>query len=1117
MTIRLTDAPEPLTPAAKDATQLILAESAASRQLQRILRRYLQRKVKGRSILISGHRGSGKTTLVRKAVQEAKGWAAQRGENRIPLLISLHGPDLLPTSETAREQTEGNLDIDGEDHHRVLKRITVGLYRALGKEMSFAFRRQVTKFVGKPKAVPGNRSAVFIPNDLGELAAHFELTLDGHLELDELRELWRKMDGLTRGILFPEPKLADQGIREIVALASAAKAYRRITGREESRRLQSSTDHQEEERRWAPGNSSPNLQETLFGLFSGTAIGVSILQNYPLAGIAAVATAIATRSLSRLRLEVKRRTVAQEILFFPDTSPATLERELPILIDRLDMAGLSPVFLIDELDKVEQLQTRMVEVIHHLKHLAAAGGFFCFLTDRDYFEEIRRRSIHYPYPREHTYFNDRLFMLHRPSDLRQYLARALKTDMKTGDRMALGMLSYALLCRSCLHPVDLRRELRRLADGEGFFELDVDAIRSRPGDRLAITIQLAVELILDAPENRERLELDPNIGQPLYDTLYYPHRRWVAGHRELEVSRDALQRYLATRMHPVGSLPPFDYTPLTAFDLDFLMLQLRDLVGLLSNLPLLRHKADNNASEIAEDLRVSYAIRSAIPSSDGDGGGEVPLLVQIASDTLIYRWCVDPYGLPYSSVSEATTEIQGLPISEGPPESSLESYRELSLEELLERGRQVKQLDEFVFQLTESLDLEQLATELLFLSPVPAWSHVKTILMHLEEGVSVRKAEESKTVEEERRILADYLRMIERRSQTLERTFAWGVLAGQAYGSGTSQLRALTGLRALAELLRYAGQRTAKELAAALDALGDSLPEEQSIPRLQKKGESPFLEARLFERWKNRFDDWYRGLPATIPIDELQEEAWRHWEKRLKRFFVTKKTTFPPHWADLATAAANTPPGNFLRPPIDTIDLEVWSHLLHLAFREKTGVARWIAAPALIQLGFGASLADCCSRLQRAHGVCEDNSLIEWLQWFQTTFRDLARSRPSAFVLTADEGSLTEGWLPSQRYAALSIPVCRLETADNLFPFAARPRERAHILLIEASLGRRLIDDLTSRWKAEGAVAILVADQSSPFQEISAKHAVVMAPRNLDEAMDQALGLVSDDVGPIEP
>jgi hypothetical protein len=78
-----------------------------------------------------------------------------------------------------------------------------------------------------------------------------------------------------------------------------------------------------------------------------------------------------------------RQTVSTEYHFLRDRSVETLDRELPLVIERIRDAGLAPVFLIDELDKIDDLESSMAQLVQRMKHLVADYSFFCFLTDRD--------------------------------------------------------------------------------------------------------------------------------------------------------------------------------------------------------------------------------------------------------------------------------------------------------------------------------------------------------------------------------------------------------------------------------------------------------------------------------------------------------------------------------------------------------------------------------------------------------------------------------------------------------------------------------------------------------------------------------------------------------------
>src|SRR5262245_54502026 len=101
--------PLQFTPPADPLTSLtsIVIESDALQRLTREIERYGKRELAGRSILIAGHRGVGKTTLVRKAIEKVRESSDIVGGR--PLFVDLHGPDLLapPDKEPAGKLGDG--------------------------------------------------------------------------------------------------------------------------------------------------------------------------------------------------------------------------------------------------------------------------------------------------------------------------------------------------------------------------------------------------------------------------------------------------------------------------------------------------------------------------------------------------------------------------------------------------------------------------------------------------------------------------------------------------------------------------------------------------------------------------------------------------------------------------------------------------------------------------------------------------------------------------------------------------------------------------------------------------------------------------------------------------
>src|SRR4026208_1619414 len=95
MPLRFEPPTDPLTASDSPSTTPTshVIESDALQRLTKEIERYGRRELAGRSVLIAGHRGVGKTTLVRKAIENARGYRSLY-EGR-PLFVDLHGPDLL--------------------------------------------------------------------------------------------------------------------------------------------------------------------------------------------------------------------------------------------------------------------------------------------------------------------------------------------------------------------------------------------------------------------------------------------------------------------------------------------------------------------------------------------------------------------------------------------------------------------------------------------------------------------------------------------------------------------------------------------------------------------------------------------------------------------------------------------------------------------------------------------------------------------------------------------------------------------------------------------------------------------------------------------------------------
>src|SRR6185312_11853925 len=637
-------------------------------------------------------------------------WAGLRFPNRIPesrpgvvpatilrpLFILLQGPNLLPADNAdpsapastpeaaadAKPAVEATTpapaaaasDPPANSMETVLVQITLGLYRALAGEFARAYTAKAMASASNPRR--GRNAEKQLARDL-ERALQFELELDQYPSVSRLHEYWRLSRSLASGVLFwnsGDPRMEPgQAYRELVALSSTCQAYQRICGklsRKDEKSLGGKTKVDAEVTMDAKGSE---LLKPLMALLTGGAVGAGLLAvnpgGTPLAVFAGLVTALLASfavkySSSRTREEGMNRAD----LFIPDLSVATLDRVLPVLLNRIRRAGLAPVFVIDELDKVD-LSGRITDMVKRLKKLVAENAFFCFLTDRRYFEEMLGRTIDAPYPIEYTYFTNQLFIIFRHRDLHEYLEKVLELPPQpstpssgTGsdssaaatfadDRDDKQVLQYILLHDSQMHPIDLRRQLAALRNVIGEVNIPRGEVRSpRRHYPFAVSIQVAIELILDEEEMRAEIEKRPAFLQLAHDTLYYISRKWIDTKIPLDLSDETgkvcFDDYLRSRMATDTGLGPNPkqagteesaelehlknlYLKVDSLTCDFLFASLRKLANYLT--------------ETAE-LDKAVGLSTRIPPVVADALSHEPLLVPIANQPGKYRWSYNATG-----------------------------------------------------------------------------------------------------------------------------------------------------------------------------------------------------------------------------------------------------------------------------------------------------------------------------------------------------------------------------------------------------------------------------------------------------------------------------------------
>jgi hypothetical protein len=507
-------------------------------------------------------------------------------------MVQLLGPSLLPHLEQQKaemkpgeDKTEknptdpekamtGTGKEDAGGFENVLVQFTLALYRAVVNELAQAYRVRMVRL-----ASPQWERR---PSDLERTAACLEAPGELALELDEypgkarLREFWRRARALPAGLLprrevsTDMSAVSDQGVRELVALCSVSEAYRRISGTIQAKKEDTAAAKDSITRSIEAEAKGKDFFGPLITLLLGGAVATGVAALKPkqiaLPAIAGVLTALGSAVIAKFStVRSHERSALHQDLFLPNLSVTTLDRVLPVLLDRVRDAGLAPVFIIDELDKVEDLSERIPQMVRRLKKLVAERAFFCFLTDRRYFEEMCSRTSVTAYSLEYSYFSHKLFVTFSHTDFHSYLDELFKStspepagttseasallDEETADR---AVLPYILLHAAQMHPIDLRRQLSDIRGADGAVTIPSGEVRSNPGRLLQLSMQVAIELLLETNEMQLELAREPAFRRLAHDALYFISRKWELEEDKLVFDAEAKEKfrgYLIDRMN----------------------------------------------------------------------------------------------------------------------------------------------------------------------------------------------------------------------------------------------------------------------------------------------------------------------------------------------------------------------------------------------------------------------------------------------------------------------------------------------------------------------------------------------------------------------------------------
>lgn len=522
------------------------ADSAARDQLARALVRYVRREVSGSSYLLAADRGTGKTTTFEWVVQSLYAECLAEGSGYLghrPLLVRLYGPNLAPirdappsAGQAAGQPSGGSVPSDNTRYPPVLQLLrdmAVSLFESVLSEIerTLRLRRHRAPGVGRPER----------DDDL-ELFLQLRHEMRRGPTVADLMAYWERLGWGKQGAFLREHD--HRGASEVAVLQDLAEARLAVVSTVQDKR--DSKAVLEAEAKLERTVQPTDLLKTSTAIVAGAAAaaGLAVEGSWILAGLLGpLVTAGVGATLTFSSRFARKQTQQDERAYTLKADVESLIHRIPRLLQGLRQIGLHPVFVVDELDKIDpELVTYLV---HNLKTQVTEQSFFCFLTDDRSAAEAEQADVGTAVGGlAYSLFWDRLYLFQTTPALHGYLQVFLaEQDAAPGaQREAVAVLRHVLLLRAEHHTLRLHRQLdKALRDGL-YARIDDDpaGFLQDPAIRLRLRFALATEWAM--AELAAEINHDPRRLQLAKDVLYRPWRSWRDDEDRCTVTRLAVYR-----------------------------------------------------------------------------------------------------------------------------------------------------------------------------------------------------------------------------------------------------------------------------------------------------------------------------------------------------------------------------------------------------------------------------------------------------------------------------------------------------------------------------------------------------------------------------------------------
>ena len=786
--------------------------------------------------------------------------------------------------------------------------------------------------------------------DYLEMAGQFTLELDNIPRPATLRAFYRRLGRIDAGVLWPfrigtallQEGLNDRGIREIVALSTAAQAFEVCIG--DVTLTQTDKDKRSRENSVESKGEAAlkDIASKVLGVAAGVGAGALTFGDI---GPGAIALGLVVGIFSTLTLNWTSKravTVARELdyTFIRKRDKKSLERDLPLVIQRVREAGLAPVFMVNELDKLDDAATRVATLIKSLKHLTTDFGCFCFLTDRRYYDELIAKVEREAFPVEHTFFSYLLFILPHPDKSLEYLRMITQSvpgaagagtvpagstaPPGASDDIARSIFGLFVLHRSKLNLAEVLREIADQCNVDGLVRPSPTDLR-RPEYVFAATIQLAIGLILKRSAMRQRVETDPRFMQWAIDALYMVSRAWEKKQKTVKLDKADVYSCLLTRSgnvaDPADAEASLRKAGIGDVDLDIICENVGLLAEYLNDCAKLKDALSREGqSDLAEIIPTQNLI-----ARTGTAAAEE------------YKFLYDMYGegLEVKSLRAASAQRRptGLSSTTAPTLKFLAEF----VATLGAEGIGIKIPDLLANQILpatiDPLELERARNRL---------SEAREPYNELSSDLSLVGSVET---------------FVQQNGAKLAAVFRLALqVAGDArkgWIRPEEQVEPLLPLtQAIEAIGRYVDLRSLFQQA-------DASLEIEDRP-LDPLGPVPASNVASLKSWGESLIDLRADVADRSPCLNWSfiDAAWARWPEHIYRHFTAADSVVrPAHYADIVSSAANLPPGSLFRRDLRQMNLAEWTELCLSGFPEGPGDApQWAFCVGLGVLGFGRRL-----------------------------------------------------------------------------------------------------------------------------------------------------------------